>query len=159
MVAVDTNILVYAESLGEVQKQDTARRVLRRVRRADLVMPAQVLAELFRVLRAKAKLPAAESRERLAIWEGFALVAPTATTTIESALDLASEHDFQIFDAIILAASAEAGCRMLLSEDMQDGFVWRGVTIVNPFAATPTRYLSISFADEPAPLRAGSLLS
>ena len=26
---------------------------------------------------------------------------------------------------------------MLLSGDMQDGFVWRGVTVVNPFAATP----------------------
>jgi predicted nucleic acid-binding protein len=37
----------------------------------------------------------------------------------------------------MLAAAAQAGCRLLLSEDMQDGFTWRGVTIRNPFAATP----------------------
>jgi predicted nucleic acid-binding protein len=63
-------------------------------------------------------------------------VVPTLDRTLETALDLATEHRLQIFDAIILAASAEAGCRMLLTQDMQDGFVWRGMTVANPFAAT-----------------------
>jgi predicted nucleic acid-binding protein len=36
---------------------------------------------------------------------------------------------------LILAVTAEAGCRVLLSEDMHEGFTWRGVTVVNPFAA------------------------
>ena len=27
------------------------------------------------------------------------------------------------------------GFRLLLSEDLQDGFTWRGVTVANPFAA------------------------
>jgi predicted nucleic acid-binding protein len=35
----------------------------------------------------------------------------------------------------VLAASAEAECRLLLSEDLQEGFTWRGVTVTNPFAA------------------------
>ncbi|TIP50920.1 MAG: PIN domain-containing protein, partial [Mesorhizobium sp.] len=26
-------------------------------------------------------------------------------------------------------------CRLLLSEDLQDGFTWGGVTVVNPFAS------------------------
>jgi predicted nucleic acid-binding protein len=34
----------------------------------------------------------------------------------------------------MVAAAGEAGCRLLLSEDLQDGFVWGGVTVVNPFA-------------------------
>jgi predicted nucleic acid-binding protein len=36
----------------------------------------------------------------------------------------------------VLAAAAEAGCRLLLSEDLQDGFTWQGVTVTNPFAPT-----------------------
>jgi hypothetical protein len=32
--------------------------------------------------------------------------------------------------------SAEAECRLLLSEDLQEGFTWRGVTVTNPFART-----------------------
>lgn len=47
---------------------------------------------------------------------------------------LAAGHGLQIWEAIILAVSAEARCRLLLSEDMQDGFTWRGLTVVNPFA-------------------------
>jgi hypothetical protein len=27
---------------------------------------------------------------------------------------------------------------MLLSEDLRDGFSWNGVTVVNPFAKTPS---------------------
>lgn len=137
MVAVDTNVLVYAEAFGESRKQEIASDVLVAVLRKDVVIPAQVLAELFRVLVGKLKLARADARQKLARWESFALVTPTMSTTVESALDLATEHRLQVFDAIILASAAEAGCRLLLSEDMQDGFVWRGVTVVNPFAATP----------------------
>ena len=55
--------------------------------------------------------------------------------TLLSAMDLACDHQFAIWDAIVVSTAADAGCRLLLSEDMQDGFVWRGLTIANPFAA------------------------
>ncbi|NNM70934.1 PIN domain-containing protein [Enterovirga sp. DB1703] len=100
-------------------------------------MPAQVLAEAYRVLCRKGRLKRVDARERIGEYEDAAEVAPTLQSTLSAALDLATTHRLQIFDAIILAASAEAGCRMLLTENMQDGFVWRGVTVVNPFAATP----------------------
>ena len=29
--------------------------------------------------------------------------------------------------------TASADCRILLSEDMHDGFVWRGLTVIDPF--------------------------
>jgi predicted nucleic acid-binding protein len=53
-----------------------------------------------------------------------------------AAADLAVNHQLGIWDAVILCAAAEAGCRLLLSEDMQDGFIWQGVTVTNPFAAS-----------------------
>jgi predicted nucleic acid-binding protein len=43
----------------------------------------------------------------------------------------------QFWDAMILSAAADAGCTLLLSEDMQNGFVARGVTVVNPLADAP----------------------
>ena len=49
-------------------------------------------------------------------------------------MDLAADHGVSTWDAVILAVSADAGCRLLLSEDMHDGFTWRGVTVTNPFA-------------------------
>jgi predicted nucleic acid-binding protein len=53
-----------------------------------------------------------------------------------AATDLAAQHQLGIWDSVILAAAADAGCRLLLSEDMQDGFTWNGVTIANPFASS-----------------------
>ena len=54
-----------------------------------------------------------------------------------AALELVAAHRLHFWDAAILAAAAEAECRLLLSEDLQDGLVWRGVTVANPFAASP----------------------
>jgi len=59
-----------------------------------------------------------------------------------AAVDLASQHRMNIWDAVILASAADAGCRLLLSEDMQDGFTWTGVTVVNPFARSRNALLA-----------------
>lgn len=60
-----------------------------------------------------------------------------------NAADLATDHTLRIWDAVVLAASAEAGCRLLLSEDhLQEGFTWRGVTVTNPFTGSPHALLS-----------------
>ena len=37
-------------------------------------------------------------------------------------------------DALIIAGALEASCKRLLTEDLQDGRVVRGLEIVNPFA-------------------------
>ena len=49
-----------------------------------------------------------------------------------------SVHGFQAWDAIVLAAASAGGASVLLSEDMQDGFKWRGVAIANPFVEKPS---------------------
>jgi predicted nucleic acid-binding protein len=69
-------------------------------------------------------------------WRDAYAVVETSAAVIVNATDLASDHGLTIWDSVVLAASAEAECRLLLSEDLQDGFTWRGVTVTNPFAAT-----------------------
>ena len=48
-------------------------------------------------------------------------------------MEAAARHSFSLWDAIMVAVAAATGCRALLSENMQHGFIWRGVTIRNPF--------------------------
>ncbi len=57
------------------------------------------------------------------------------------ALELATVHKLQFWDAMILNTGAEAGCSLLLLEDMQAGFKWRGTTVVDPFATKMDRRL------------------
>ena len=76
------------------------------------------------------------AREAVLSWRDAYSVVETSASVIVNAMDLASDHGLTIWDSVVLAASAEAECRLLLSEDLQDGFTWRVVTVTNPFAAT-----------------------
>lgn len=58
-------------------------------------------------------------------------------STLRLALELTGNRRLQFWDSMILAASIESGCSILLSEDMQDGFTVRGLTVVNPLVDKP----------------------
>ena len=60
-------------------------------------------------------------------------VADSTFEAMRAALDLAADHQMPIWDALILSVAADLKCRLLLSEDFQHGFTWRGVTVLNPF--------------------------
>lgn len=134
-IAIDTNVLAYAEGTNGAVMKKRALELIERLPAAAVVIPAQVLGELFNVLVRKAGRPAAGAREAVLTWQDAHDVAPTSSAVMARAADLAADHRLGIWDAVILAAAAEAGCRLLLSEDLHDGFTWSGLTVVNPFAA------------------------
>jgi len=147
-IALDTNILAYGEGINDAEKRDAVLELLDDLPQGSTVVPVQVLGELFNVLVRKAGRSRAEARDALLAWRD---TFPTVETTPEVmlvAVDLATDHHFSIWDAVILAAASQAGCRLLLSEDLQDGFTWGGVTVVNPFAA-PRHPLLSSLLDGP----------
>lgn len=131
-IALDTNILAYAAGVDDTAKQNLVLDVLDRLPEGTPVVPVQVLGELFRVLVQKAKRPAAEARAIVVGWRNTVPTIPTSEQVMMSAMDLALGHHLTIWDAIVLAAAASESCLFLLSEDMQNGFAWGGVTVVNP---------------------------
>ncbi len=133
-VALDTNILVYAEGLTGEDRKLRAHAALSDFAGDDLVLPAQALAELFTVLTRKARWPAAKARAAVLSWHDACLIADTTASVLLEAMDVSTMHQYSLWESVMLAASAQAGCRVLLSEDMQSGFIWRGVEIRNPFA-------------------------
>jgi predicted nucleic acid-binding protein len=135
LVALDSNIIIYAEGLNDQTRQDDTRLLLDALGAARLILPTQVLGECFTVMTRKFAMPVTVAKAKLADWQRSCSVHAATAATFESALDLAAAHGLQFWDALILATSADAGCRLLLSEDMLDGFVWRGTTVANPFAA------------------------
>ena len=73
--------------------------------------------------------------ERRSLDAGVALPGPQVTLALDTnVLDLSVDHQLFMWDAVMVAAAAHARCRLLLSEDLQEGFTWGGVTVVNPFA-------------------------
>jgi predicted nucleic acid-binding protein len=131
-IALDTNILVYAEGVDDSARQQLAEGILDRLPRDELVISVQVLGELYNVLVRKDL-----SRDRAGVvvrtWRGALRVVETSGALMSAAVDLASQRRLRVWDTLILAAASEAGCGLLVSEDFQDGFHWSGVTVANPF--------------------------
>src|SRR5262249_59783605 len=111
--------------------------VLRRLPARTALLPAQALGELYNVLIRKAGYAMADARARLVGWSMSYPTADTTRSALIAAADLATVHRLGIWDSIMIAVAAENGCQLLLSEDLQDGFTWSGLTIVNPFAVVP----------------------
>ena len=132
--SADTNILVYASGENDPHRQLIATKVIEAMFAIGGVLTVQSLAELHRVLTRKFRRPSGVVERELAHWSTIFEIAPTSLRCLSTAASLVTHHNLQIFDAIIIAASSEAGCRVLFSEDMQHGAVFNGVTIVNPFA-------------------------
>lgn len=138
-IAFDSNVLIYLANGGRTaadqRKVELAQLYFLRLQDiADLIAPIQAIGEALRILRVKFAKSVQEILDDLDQWEnGFELV-PTSAEVLQNAVVLAEQHRLQHWDAIIVAAAVSAKATILLSEDMQDGFVWRGLTIVNPFA-------------------------
>jgi predicted nucleic acid-binding protein len=137
--AVDTNILVYAAGLRRVEADEpkitSANSLVADLTRSGMIrIAAQTLAELRHVLMRRSGNDSATVSARVNKYLALGECVPTSQNVLEDAFRLASEHNLQTYDAIILAAAAQAGCEVLYSEDMQHGFEWNGVLVVNPFA-------------------------
>jgi predicted nucleic acid-binding protein len=135
-VALDTNFLVYAHGVGDTDRVKAAIVLLPRLT-GHLFVSTQVIGELFNVLSRKARFSKTVVLRSIADLEAVAEVAGAGHDVMRRALHLALDHNFQIWDAFIVEAAVEAGCDILLSEDMQHGFFWNGLTILNPFLDPP----------------------
>jgi predicted nucleic acid-binding protein len=135
-VALDINVLAYAEGVNGVEKRDEAITLLRKLPEHAVIVPAHALGELFNVLVLKAKRSRATARTAILAWRDAYAIGETSAAVMVNAVDLAHDHQMRIWDAVMLSVAAEAECRLLLSEHLQDGFTWRGVTVTNPFAVT-----------------------
>ncbi len=148
LVAIDTNVLACAEGAGDEARRKQAVELLTRLPEHAVVLPVQVLGELFRVLVGKLHHAPEQARESVLRWSDAYAVRDSSWAAMQSAFDLSAAHGLSIWDALILSVAAEQRCRLLLSEDLQHGFTWRGATVVNPFAKPAHSLLADAFGEE-----------
>jgi len=133
-VALDTNVLAYAEGVNGPDRKKAALALITSLAPGVTMLPVQALGELFQVLIRKAHRTAGQARTAILTWcDAFPLI-DTSEPVILAAAELAATHRLGFWDAVVLASAADGGCRLLLSEDLQEGFTWHGVTVTNPFA-------------------------
>ncbi|MGH9531455.1 MAG: hypothetical protein ACRD2Q_03625, partial [Terriglobales bacterium] len=60
-------------------------------------------------------------------------VAGIEVADVLAAIDLHRLHGFSFWDALIVRAAKQTGCRVLFSEDLQNLREIDGIQVVNPF--------------------------
>ncbi len=125
----DTNILLYLLS-GDEAKADRAEKELS----SGGVLSVQVLNEFAAVALRKLNMPIGEIREMLSAIRRVCNVVPLTDETHDLGLAIVERYALSIYDAMIVAAALLAGCKTLLSEDLQHGqTINRNLKIKNPF--------------------------
>jgi predicted nucleic acid-binding protein len=135
MVALDTNILIYACDKADPSRQQVALDLISKAH--DGVLLWQVACEFVAAAR-KLKnqgFTTVDAWDRLADYQAiFPLILPNARA-LERARVLHEEGGWSFWDAMIVAACLEYGVSRLYSEDLPGRAPLGPLEIVNPFPA------------------------
>jgi predicted nucleic acid-binding protein len=137
LVFVDTNVLLYSVDTHEGAKHQAARQWMDklwqdRVGRTSV----QVLSEFY--VNATRLLSQRLDSEQvwgqvvaLSAWEPQ----PIDFDVLQLGQKVQARHRLSWWDSLVVAAANRQGCGTLLTEDLQHGAVYSGVTALNPFRA------------------------
>jgi len=130
---LDTNVLVYTDDRAAPAKQRIARDVVATHRRAGTgVVSLQVLQEYFVTITKKLHVDPQTARRKIELLAEFDVAAPDVADIL-AAIHLHRLHGVSFWDALVLRSAKQAGCTVLLTEEMQDTREIDGLRIMNPF--------------------------
>lgn len=122
-IFLDTNIIVYAYSTDNEAKRRIARAL---IESRHAVVSAQVLNEFCNTTRRKYPLMFERARKTLSeLAESVDIRDLTLSNSLQ-ALQLAQRYGYSYYDSLIVASAHDAGCSVLMSEDMQHGMLIDG---------------------------------
>lgn len=133
-VFLDSNVLLYscsaaAEDAGKRQVAEDL------ILNHPFAISAQVLQEFIANALRKPRLGITESNiEATLQLAAMVRVQPVTHELVVSAVMLRRRFQLSQWDATIVAAAAELGCKTVYSEGMNDGQDYAGVRVVNPFS-------------------------
>jgi predicted nucleic acid-binding protein len=93
----------------------------------------QVLQGYFVAVTRKLNLDVRIARRKVELLAEFDVFSPDVSDIL-AAIDLQRLHNFSFWDALIIRAAKQAGCTVLLSENLQTARDVDGLRVVNPFA-------------------------
>jgi predicted nucleic acid-binding protein len=133
-VALDSNVLIYAEIEPETDKGRRAADIILRAAK-DGVIPIQALGEYLRFVQRRAPHVFKAAVAQAELYRETFVTPSTTEAVLAAAAELGKAHQVQLRDGVICAAASQAGAVVLLTEDMQDGGSIGALRLINPFAS------------------------
>ena len=135
MKFIDSNVLVYLADRHDDNKRKVAKGVVVDAMRYPerYLISTQTLAEFSNVCLRKFKMEIETVRDYLGFLRGLKVVS-YLPVSIDRALEVKAKYQLQFYDSLLLATAEANGCDVFLSEDLNPGQIYCGMTAVNPFA-------------------------
>ncbi len=135
LVFVDSNVLIYARDPGAPPKQARATQWLAYLWRENLGRTStQVLSEFYVNVTGKIAMRITKEEAWQEVSTFFAWrPQPVDPTMLARAHEIERRWRISWWDSLIVAAAQMQNCSILLTEDLQDGMVFDGVTVRSPF--------------------------
>jgi predicted nucleic acid-binding protein len=133
-VSFDSNVLIYAADELDA-RHERARELLDRAVAADCVLAVQALGEFYHVVTRKRIASVDLAQTQVEDWLTIYAICTGDAGTLGPAVHVNRHDGLAFWDAMLWATVKAAGCRVLLTEDLQDGRELGGVRFVNPFDA------------------------
>lgn len=132
-IFLDTNIIIYAFSEDEVEKQSVALGLLDR-QDDNVLISKQVINELANILLKKFKLSSNQVEAAVLELDTIVNIVDFDLSTQIKALHIKDKYNLQFYDSLIIATALENRCTILYSEDMHhDLLIENRLKIINPF--------------------------
>ncbi len=130
---IDTNVLIYSVDRADPAKQEIALGLIaRHAKERTGVISTQVLQEYFSAATRKLGIQPHHARQHLRDFLVFDIVQVTPGI-IEEGVDCSILHTISFWEGLIVASASTAKCTELISEDLANGQIIQGITIINPF--------------------------
>ena len=131
---LDTNLLVYSIDNAAGARHRLAREIVDRAVECECWLTLQAIGEFYVAATRKGMAPPMEAAAQAADWLELFPTVSASPAALRAAVAEAAAGRASFWDALLVATAAEAGCAIVLTEDMSNGSVVSGVKIHNPFA-------------------------
>jgi len=136
-VFIDTNILIYLFDTRDLAKHNASKKLIADLQKTStLYISSQVVNEFSSAIINKISHPI--SQDRLGIYydlfDDIFHISPLTMDNSRNAIRIKAQYGFSFWDSLIISSALESGCKILYSEDMQDGqIIEKILAIKNPF--------------------------
>lgn len=130
---LDTNILIYSIDRQAGERHHKSIELIEEMSRCDCILTLQALSEFYSAVSRKNKMPRDEAEAQVNDWMILFPVVNAEPGTLQRAMKAVDDHKFAFWDAMLLETAVQAGVTRFLSEDMQHGRLWKGMSIQNPY--------------------------
>lgn len=132
-IFIDTNIFVYSLDNSDSTKKKKARKILKKlVNEHQPVISTQVIQEFYVTATKKLGVDQLVAKSIIRSFQNFEVV-HVNTDLIYNAIDCSILNKLSFWDSLIVSTAEFAKCKVIYSEDMNNGQKILGVEINNPF--------------------------